>query len=224
MNLRKVSDIIFRERKPAGEGPYPLILMLHGWTGNEQSMGVFVPRLPESAWLVMPRGIYVSPRGGYSWFREQEEKWPWVDDFRPAMDALFELLVPENFPGIDLGSFNVAGFSQGAALAYALAFLYPQKVDAVAGLAGFLPEGCEALSRNQPLKGKHLFVSHGILDEQVPVEKARLSVKVLQEAGGEVVYCEEAVGHKLGAGCMGGLRKFFESDEPRTGTRLTLKD
>jgi predicted esterase len=184
--------------------------MLHGWTGDEFSMGIFASRMPKKAWLVLPRGIYPSPLGGFSWFGEQGKQWPWVDDFRPAMDALFELLVPEHFPGAALESFSLVGFSQGAALAYALAFLYPAKVSSLAGLAGFLPDGCQALSRNLPLKGKRVFVAHGTQDERVPVEKARSCVEVLREAGGEVDYCEEEVGHKLGTGCMGGLRNYFK--------------
>ena len=209
MQIRQVNDLIINESKPSGNAPHRLILLLHGWTGDEHSMEVFAPRMPKDAWLALPRGIYPSPQGGYSWFREQGKQWPWVDDFRPAMDALFELLVPENFPGAELKTIHLVGFSQGAALAYALAFLYPSKVASVAGLAGFLPQGCEALSRNLPLKGKRLFVAHGTLDERVPVEKARFCAQVLREAGGVVDYCEEEVGHKLGAGCMGRFKDYF---------------
>jgi len=211
MQTREVKDWVFGERRPTGEGPHRLLLLLHGWTGDENSMGVFAGRMPEPYWLVAPRGNYASPLGGYSWFLEQGKIWPWVDDFRPAMEALFELLAPENFPGADLDKIFLGGFSQGAALAYALAFLYPQRVQALAGLAGFLPEGCEALARNRPLRGKAVFVAHGRLDELVPIEKGRFCVSVLREAGGEVSYCEDEVGHKLSAECFGGFREFFRN-------------
>lgn len=137
---------------------------------------------------------------------------PWVDDFMPAIEALFELLVPENFPGADVYQVDLLGFSQGAALAYALAFLHPQRVRKLAGLAGFLPEGCEALARNLPMKGKRIFVAHGSLDELVPIEKGRQSVAVLRQAGGEVTYCEDEVGHKLSKGCFASLEEFFTRD------------
>jgi len=205
-----IGEWVFRERKPSGKSPHRLLLMLHGWTGDENSMSVFGERMPEQYWLVAPRGIYPSPSGGFSWFLEQGERLPWVDDFRSAIEALFELLVPKNFPGADLEKLDLMGFSQGAALAYALAFLYPQRVRRLAGLAGFLPEGCEALSRNQPLKGKQVYVAHGKLDKRVPVEKGCESARVLKEAGGDVAYCESEVGHKLSAGCFKGLKEFFE--------------
>jgi phospholipase/carboxylesterase len=117
--------------------------------------------------------------------------------------------VVENFPGAVVQQIDIMGFSQGAALVYALAFLYPQRVSKLAGLAGFLPDGCEALARNQPMKGKQIFVAHGSLDELVPVAKGRACVTVLKSAGGEVLYCEDEVGHKLSKGCFGEMKKFF---------------
>lgn len=209
MERREIGDWVIRERKPTSDGSPRLLLMLHGWTGDENSMEVFGERMPGPYWLVAPRGIYPSPSGGYSWFQEQEKTWPWVDDFRPAIEALFELLVPENFPGADLEKVDLMGFSQGTGLVYALAFLFPQRVRNLAGLAGFIPEGCEALARNQPLNGKRIFVAHGSLDKTVPIEKGRHSVAVLQAAGAQVTFCEDAVGHKLGKKCFDGLKKFF---------------
>jgi phospholipase/carboxylesterase len=172
-------------------------------------MEIFAGGLPSGHWLVAPRGIYASALGGYSWYRDQGKAWPWVDDFRPAMEALFELLNEENFPGAELEQIDLMGFSQGAALAYGLAFLYPQRVNKLAGLAGFMPEGCEALARNQPLMGKQVYIAHGTLDKLIPIEKGRYCVAVLEQAGGKVVYCEDEVGHKLSKGCFSKLRKFF---------------
>lgn len=218
MQMRELGDWMIREKKPEGEGLHRMLLMVHGWTGDENSMEVFAMRIPVQYWLVAPRGIYTSPLGGYSWYKDQGKAWPWVDDFRPAIEALFELLQPDYFPDVSLEKIDWMGFSQGAALVYALAFYYPHRVRKLACLAGFLPEGCEALARNQPLKGKRVFVAHGSLDERVPVEKGRHSVSVLQEAGGEVTYCEAEVGHKLSAGCFGSLTEFFASSERQIGT------
>jgi phospholipase/carboxylesterase len=212
MDIRIIGDWVFREKRPEKNANNRLLLMLHGWTGDENSMTVFAKAAPANYWLVAPRGIYQSDQGGYSWFREQGTTWPWVDDFRSAMEALLELLTSDIFPEVIPKQVDVMGFSQGAGLAYALAFLYPQKVRKIAGLAGFLPEGCEALARNQPLQGKKVFVAHGRLDELVPVEMGRHCAFILKEAGGEVEYCEDDVGHKLSKACFGGLKKFFKPD------------
>ncbi len=206
---RMIGGWIIRQRRPPGDGPFPLILLLHGWTGDENAMWVFASRLPKDAILVAPRGLYKTPLGGYGWHEHKAKIWPWVDDFQPAIDALRELLTTENFPEATLEKYDLVGFSQGAACGFALSLINPKHVDRLAGLSGFLPDGSSALARNKPLVGKRVFIAHGIKDELVPVEKARNAVKVLENAGASVVYCEDDVGHKLSSNCFGGLKSFF---------------
>lgn len=190
-------------------GSAPVIALLHGWTGDENSMWVFDSRLPQDALIIAPRGLYPSPLGGYSWQPARSHQWPWVDDFRPAFDALLELLTPENFPTGDFSNLRLVGFSQGAALAYTFALYHPDRIQGVAGLSGFLPEGADALARNQPLRGKPVFVAHGTQDEIVPVERARSAISILEAAGAQVSYCEDDVGHKLSLTCFKSLETFL---------------
>lgn len=211
IETRKFEDWVFKERRPDREGPSPVILMLHGWTGDEQAMWVFANRMPPDALLLAPRAPYPSPLGGYSWHAHQHKVWPWVDDFNPAIEALFQALEGGHFPEADTSRLALVGFSQGAALAYALALQHPQRVRALAGLSGFMPEGAEALARYRPLEGMPVFTAHGSQDRLVPVERARAAVRILQEAGARVTYCEDDVGHKLGAGCFKGLENFLRS-------------
>ena len=98
-------------------------------------------------------------------------------------------------------------------MAYVFALLHPERVKALAGLSGFSPDGSIALAAGQPLRDKPIFIAHGTRDDLVPVEKARRSVELLQEAGGNVTYCEDVVGHKLSADCFSGLESFFQSNQ-----------
>ena len=109
---------------------------------------------------------------------------------------------------------NFVGFSQGAALAYTFALLYPEGVSSLAGLSGFLPDGALTLAKGQPLKRKPIFLAHGTQDELVPVKRARQAVKLLEQAGAQVTYCEDDVGHKLSVSCFRGLESFFRSKKP----------
>jgi phospholipase/carboxylesterase len=206
---REIDGWVLRQRIPHAPGPHPLILMLHGWTGDEASMWVFASRLPKEAMLVSPRGLYPAPMGGYGWHVHKEGDWPWVDDFQPAIEALQQLLTPDYFPQAGLSRIWLVGFSQGAALCCAFALQHPARIRALAGLSGFLPQGAEALARNRPLVDIPVFLAHGSLDEQVPVERARQAVQVLEDAGAVVTYCEDEVGHKLSANCFRGLEEFF---------------
>jgi phospholipase/carboxylesterase len=210
----KLAKWRLRLRVPDGEGPHPVILMLHGWTGDENAMWIFSSRMPINALLIAPRGLHETPLGGFGWHSYQNGVWPMVDDFRPSVTALTELLAPENFPelNIDTTSFSsirIVGFSQGAALAFSFALLYPELVKSIAGLSGFLPEGSSFFIADKPLNNKQVFLAHGTYDKLVPVQRARSAVDILRKAGADVIYCEDDVGHKLSVSCFRGMESFF---------------
>jgi len=147
--------------------------------------------------------------GGYGWRDGKANGWPKASDFRPAIEALINLVSSIQFTGIETGSFDLLGFSQGAALAYTMSIMYPTRIDKLAGLSGFLPEGFDTEIGKDSLRGKKVFVAHGRKDELVPISKARKVVQELESAGAEVVYCEEDVGHKLSSGCFRGMDEYF---------------
>lgn len=196
----------------AVESPPRLLVLLHGWTGTENSMWIFVRNFPASYWMLAPRAPYEARPSGYSWRpqRDGQRGSVTLDDLRPSAQAVIDLVAAYRAE-MDLPAdpFDLIGFSQGAAMANSLAILYPEQVRRVGVLAGFVPPGAEALLRGRPLSGKSFFVAHGTLDEMVDVEYARLSVSLLQRAGAEVTFCEDEVGHKLGSGCQRGLESFF---------------
>jgi predicted esterase len=111
--------------------------------------------------------------------------------------------------GLQASTFDAMGFSQGAAVCSLLAFLYPQRIRKVAILAGFVPRGLEELAPGRPLEQKPFFVAHGTRDATVTVEHARASIEVLEQAGAQVTYCEDDVGHKVSLHCLRALRAFL---------------
>lgn len=217
--LRVLDGITLRERVPAGPGPHSLILMIHGWTGDENSMWVFSPRLPAHAWLAAPRALFTSALSGYSWRddRLNTGRYSSFEELRPAANRLMDLLTADNFPGADLTQVDVVGFSQGGALAYTLALLYPQRVRRLAALASFVPPGSEVIALRQPLAGKPVLIAHGTLDTLVPLNMAHTARDLIEQAGAQVQYCENEVGHKLGAECYCTLEDFFICNQPASG-------
>ena len=163
--------------------------------------------------IIAPRGIYPSPVGGYGWQKYLGDRWPRLNDFQPAINSILELMSVKKFAQAqsDYSRFFLAGFSQGAALAYAFAIEHPDKVSAVAALSGFLPDDVESSVEQIDLNSLPIYITHGNRDELVPVNKARYAVEVLTQAGAEVSYCEESVGHKLSAACFNGMESFFNS-------------
>ena len=209
-SLITINNWVMRVHQPDGAGPFPVILMIHGWTGDENSMWVFAPRLPKNALLIAPRGLFATAGGGYSWYPKQSKPLPWFDDFLPAIEQVFDTICVKNFPSGDFSSLHLVGFSQGAALACCMTVIYPERVASLAGLSGFLPDGAATRLSTGRLKGLPIFIAHGTQDERVPVERARSAVADLEKAGAKVTYCEDDVGHKLSSKCFHGLEAFYE--------------
>lgn len=196
--------------------PARFMLLLHGWTGDENSMWIFARRFPPDMWIAAPRGPHASKNGGYSWrplHSAQDSDWglPSLSDLKPAAEGLIRLVDDVSASiGVNATQFDMAGFSQGGALANVLALLYPHRIRKAAVLAGFMPSGVDDLLGRRVLAGKRFFVAHGTQDELVPFERARSSIELLEKGGAQVTFCDAEVGHKLSADCLRALEAFFE--------------
>ncbi len=189
-----------------------LIVLVHGWTGDENVMWIFARRLPPDVWVLAPRGPVKAQEGGYGWIQHGDGISTPIQMYIPAVNDLARLI--RDWPaamGFQPKGVSMMGFSQGAAVTYTFALVHPEMVDSIAGLAGFVPPGAETYIQGRPLAGKRVFIAHGLRDETVPVAKAHQAVELIEAAGARVTYCEADVGHKLSAGCLNGLDAFFSS-------------
>jgi phospholipase/carboxylesterase len=196
--------------RPANQQPPARVLVLiHGWTGDERSMEIFTRELPADYLLLFPRGPVQAPGGGFGWAGKDEEGLARYLDLVPTASKLFtEIDLRLADLGLERLPLSLAGFSQGAAMAYTMAILNPQRVERTAALAGFLPAIPLSLD-SSGLRGKSFFIAHGTRDETIPVEKAHKAVRFLQDAGAVVDYCESTAGHKLAVSCFNNLAKFL---------------
>ncbi len=194
--------------------PGRVLLLLHGLSGDENSMWIFTRKLPQEYTLLALRGLYAFQEKGYSWREMADGNWgfPSMSDLQPAADSLLAFVdawsVSMSLPAKTL---DIMGFSQGAALTLALALFHPDRVRALAVLSGFLPLGAEPFLEKHLLTQTPVFVAHGRQDDQIPVERARMAVKALQDSGARVTYCEADTGHKVSADCIQGLESYFVS-------------
>jgi len=191
-----------------------LLFLIHGHTGDENSMWVFARGMPAHYWMVAPRAPYAVGSGGYSWRPSQTGNYDQLglEMLGSAAEALIRLVDEYSASAGRTAAasvFDVMGFSQGAAVSSVLAFLHPHRIRQTGLLAGFVPRGLEELVTQRPLKGKPFFVAHGTKDEMVTVDRARASIALLEQAGARVTYCEDEVGHKVSVNCLRALQKFF---------------
>ena len=199
---------LLRETSKTNE---PHVILLHGRSGDERSMWILEGFLLEESLKAAPRGILPWREGGYHWSQAVDRR-SVRSDFDASVAAL-SLMVRElevRFRA-DPQRLILMGFSQGAAVAFSMSASMSPRPAAVIALAGFLPEGDYA-----NLVGIPVFWGHGLHDEMLPIEGARLAVQRLTGLGAKVHFCETDVGHKLGVACARGLDVWIRSVFPRS--------
>lgn len=203
------AGLVHRVRRPDAPGPHRTAVMLHGRSGDEDVMWVFASTVPDDWLIVAPRAIQADPDGDYSWHPRRPDAWPSLIAFDEAVAALVKFIraLPALYQA-DPDHVYLMGFSQGAALAYAVALRHPGLVKGVAGLVGFTPEGIG--SDQRPLEGLPVFMAAGTNDPRIPLVRSRASAGVLRQAGAALEYNEYDTEHKLTPDAIRDLRRWWQ--------------
>jgi len=195
----------------------PLLLLLHGYGSNEEDLFSFASELPDEYYVVSVRAPYDLQPYGHAWyaihFDADENKFSDDVQATESRDLIIQFIdeLITKYP-IDATNVNLIGFSQGAILSYATALSYPEKISRVVALSGYLNEKIIAdnfTSKN--LKNLKLFISHGTVDQVIPVDWARKAEPFLQNLGLEVIYKEYPIGHGVAPQNFYDFKNWLES-------------
>lgn len=205
--------------RPSQSSKPNLLVMIHGLTGDENSMWVFARKFSTDAYIIAPRAPHPANPQGFSWrpnplsveeAQLNQHKRPGLDVLLPPAEALIKLVDEYSASvGVEAGQFDAIGFSQGGAMVNVLGMLFPHRIRKMGVLAGFVPSGLEEQIAARVLMGKQVFVAHGTQDEMVPINRARASMELLEQAGASITYCEDEVGHKLSSNCLRALETYL---------------
>lgn len=179
----------------------PLILLLHGYGSNEQDLLSFASELPEDYYVISARAPYDLQYGSYAWyainFDADENKFSDHNQAVKSRDLIAEFIdeLIKKYP-IDSEQVTLLGFSQGTILSYAVALSYPEKVQRVVALSGYLNEAIiKANYKSNDFSKLKMFVSHGSSDQVVPLHWANKAPGILDSLNIPNVYHEYPVGH-----------------------------
>jgi phospholipase/carboxylesterase len=195
----KIGSLNFLERKPTIQTdiPAPLLVLLHGYGSNEADLFSFAAELPKNLHIVSLQAPHELGYNSYAWysinFDANQNKFSDLAEASISADriATFIQEFTEN-PMVDANKVFVLGFSQGAILSYGLA-LNSTKIHHVIALSGYLNKD---LITGDPAKSTaDFFVSHGSMDQVIPVEWARKAPTYLKQQGLDCGYKEYPVGH-----------------------------
>jgi phospholipase/carboxylesterase len=91
----------------------------------------------------------------------------------------------------------LAGFCEGAMLAYRLGFLYPERFAGVIALNGCIPRHGGPLLRLPEVRKLRVLIGHGIANAIVPLPLARSDFRLLYTAGLDVRMHTYAANHRI---------------------------
>jgi phospholipase/carboxylesterase len=189
--------------EPAGSGPHPAIIAIHGWGANALDLLGLSPYLGTDFMVVCPQGPLELAAGasvGYGWFPISPGQPPDPAEFTRGVEALREFVreAVRRYP-IDTRKLVVLGFSQGGVMAYSLALEEPERFAALVCLSSWLPP--PVAERLAPADRTRLptLVHHGAADPMIPVERGRESVEILRRLAVPVTYREFDMGHEINA-------------------------
>lgn len=189
---------LVREPKKKTENP-PLLILLHGYGSNKEDLFSFAEELPDDFLIISAQAPNEMGYGGYAWysinFDAMNGKFSDLDQAKKSIDIIAKFIdeVQQKFQTKPSKTF-LLGFSQGAILSYSLSFFYPNKVNYVIALSGYINQELLPATISKDIKTEY-YCSHGTVDQVLPIDWARKSSPFLKNFGLEHVYFEYPVGH-----------------------------
>lgn len=191
-------EYIVRQPKNKIENP-PLLVLLHGYGSNKEDLFSFAEELPDELVIISAQAPLSMGFGGYAWysinFDDINGKF---SDLKEAKESIIKISI---FIDEIKKKYNtnpdktfLLGFSQGAILSYSLSFFYPNKVQYVIALSGYINKELLPETISKDITTDY-YCSHGSVDQVLPVEWARNSKPFLDNLGLKNMYSEYNVGH-----------------------------
>jgi phospholipase/carboxylesterase len=195
------AQLVHRIREPASE-PEGALILLHGRGVDENDLHPLLDALdPERRLLGVTPGAPLTnvPPGGRHWYVIEEVGRPNVETFVASMTATARFaddLLREH--GIPWEKTVIGGFSQGGAVASALAFGTGRpRAAGLLAMSTFLPM---VQGWRLDIKAKRempAYVCHGAFDNIIPVAFGRRLRDELEQEGVEVIYREPRILHSI---------------------------
>jgi len=191
---------IIKEPKNYSENT-TLLLLLHGYGSNEQDLFSFAQELDENLLIVSAQAPLELGFNSYAWYTinfnnvgSNFSDIPQAIKAREKIASFIDEL--QNLYKIKPSKTILLGFSQGTILSYSIALNYPEKVQKVIALSGYINE--KLLSENIKTKDYQkldFFISHGTVDQVIPISWAEKAPDFLQKLGVKTTFKTYPIGH-----------------------------
>jgi phospholipase/carboxylesterase len=202
--------------------PYPLLVFIHGHGGSEEQVLRLAPRLSRRNYICIslrgPQelGTGADGRPGFTWGPDGQ------------CDALIEDYVlgaveqtRRNYH-VHSERIYLAGFCEGASVAYRLGLTFPEKVAGIISLNGSMPRRGGPLLRLPQVRHLRVLIGHGIANSVVPLSLARQDYRLLFTAGVNVRLHTYAATHRLHPDMLRDVNRWIQDSIHAEQTALSV--
>lgn len=197
-------ELLHTAHVPAGPGPFPTILALHGWGASAHDLLGIAPLVLSGQCLFLcPQGPVSFEAGpgqqGYGWFPLTgggEVGLAEITTARGLLEAFLDDAM-ERYP-IDPERLVILGFSQGGVMAYDLALGRPGRYAALVALSSWLPDVVlGSLPEDDARAALKTLLIHGTSDPMIAIDNAQEAREKLLGLGIEAAWGEYEMGHEI---------------------------
>jgi phospholipase/carboxylesterase len=174
----------------------PMVVMIHGRGADANDLADLAPMFDTAGGC---RFVFPNARRPFEPYPGMSFGWTWFDGWPPQLASVSasreELLsfLTELRAKYPTSSLVISGFSQGAMMSLDVG-LRRDVAGIVAMSGGLYEEDLPDLTARARLP---VLITHGALDDVVPVNYARRARRVLEDAGLAVEYHEYSMGHQV---------------------------
>ena len=164
---------------PASDGQKPLLIALHGYEGNKESMMALAQKINRDDFLIAslqgPNGFFVRddretqrPRIGFGWNMQYKAD-ETIDLHHRTVRAVIEETAAEH--DLNRSQIFLMAFSQSVSLNYRFAFTHPDTIRGVIAVCGGIPGDWDEDKYQQ--SDTDVLIIAGEADEFYPIERTR---------------------------------------------------
>ena len=176
---------------------YPVIVLLHGFSGNMLRFAGMAPDINETDYVyVCPNAPFAVSLGGRgsSWAGGGVPGLPGQGaTAEDLLDAFFGELAERI--SVEAGRMVIGGISQGGGMALQYGLPRPDKFAGVVAVAAVFRDVPDL--QLPPQRNQAIFIAHGLDDYMVAIEESRAAKQVFEGMGYKPFYKEYPMGHEM---------------------------
>jgi phospholipase/carboxylesterase len=213
-------DLYVPER--AESAPRPLLIGLHGYEGNKESMLAKLQAINNQDFIIAslqgPDAFFVrdgkdaeKPRIGFGWMMQYKAK-DTVRLHHQTLDGMISEIDREF--GVDRSAIFLIGFSQSVSLNYRYAFSHPGAIRGIVAVCGGIPGDWDADDHKYSESDTDVLILAGESDEFYPVQKTRGFKNALLRRARFVEFRSFAGGHVFPNEMLSGVNEWLVARLP----------